>query len=136
MWNDPQVIAQTMVDDLAKQETPGGCDVMAAKFAALSAALSAALASGEYREPEEPRYPIIIAADSPVSSPEKLRALVDLSELPKTMTTVKRVDSRGVTYTEPADGGQEFQVCDVDLMSGKGSRKPPSTALSVSFSRG
>ncbi|KAK7960359.1 hypothetical protein PG996_011003 [Apiospora saccharicola] len=83
---------------------------MAAKFAAPYATI----VPGEYREPEEPRYPIIIAADSPVSSPEKLQALFGLPKLPK-VTTVKQVDEHGVTYAEPEDGGLEFETCNVDF---------------------
>ncbi|KAK8109267.1 hypothetical protein PG984_015068 [Apiospora sp. TS-2023a] len=111
------------------QDQPRGSGAIATKFAALHAAI----ASGEYREPEEPRYPVIIAADSPMSSPEKLQALVGLPELPK-IITIKQVDHRGVTHTEPVDG-QEFQICDVDFDEWRRVKEALSTELSV-FLRG
>ncbi|KAK7908980.1 hypothetical protein PG985_014858 [Apiospora marii] len=71
-----------------------------------------------YRELEPVRYPVIIAADSPVSSPEKLQVLAGLSEVPEVMT-VKETDRSVDCYTEPADVGS---LCSSGSKEGRPSR--------------
>jgi len=70
----------------------------------------AAYKSG-WRMPEK-RFPIIISADNPVSTPEKLRELADLPSVPEISNTTKTSPfSDGVDEgTEP----EKVQICDVN----------------------
>ncbi|KAL3428489.1 hypothetical protein PVAG01_01998 [Phlyctema vagabunda] len=71
----------------------------------------AAIRAG-WRMPE-PRFPILISANSPISSPEKLQELADLPSVPEVLTTTKM--SR-FTRSDNVDDGTDtdtVQICHV-----------------------
>lgn len=59
----------------------------------------------------ELRFPTILASDSPISSPEKLQAIVDLPYVPQ-VTMATEVELLSDDEVEPVDG-KEVQICDV-----------------------
>ncbi|KAK9794510.1 hypothetical protein SCARD494_05580 [Seiridium cardinale] len=97
-------LARTQIEQLRREDE--NRDVWGSKFAQARAAWAAGIRR------QEPRFPIIIASDSPISSPEKLQAIAGLPSVPE-VTRTTEVEMFSDDEVESADGNK-VQVCDVD----------------------
>ncbi|KAK9418474.1 hypothetical protein SUNI508_07962 [Seiridium unicorne] len=97
-------LARTQIEQLRREDE--NRDVWGSKFAQARAAWAAGI-----RRPE-PRFPVIIASDSPISSPEKLQTIAGLASVPQ-VTTTTEVEMLSDDEVEPANG-KKVQICDVD----------------------